>query len=335
MMLERLYLLTFFSWIPLALLAGAQKGQRPASRVIWTLCGVTFALCGYLLYLEFIWSKTVAAPIRVDLLLLIPLATVTFIGVGVWGLRRPGMVSKIASTLLLAWSLPTLVVFVHGMWKSSQSLVRLNARPALIFEAKFRNARTFENFFGTLDTSRDRRAGHFRAEDPNGVATRVIINDRGHFWLMFTCGGKVECLYSHAELGSTRLPASFTAKSEYGVPNDIVMSDWTPDRMTLSFATFSRQTFVRAPIPFTESTPAPATVRLHGAFSQTRIDRDYIYLVQVWLWQSGDRWLAYYVRRNAQCGSTSDFISASAFAGTGVRPDFVQERGGRRGSRQL
>ena len=96
-MIEYLYLLTFFSWIPLALLAGAHKGQRPASRVMWTLCGVTFALCGYLLYLEFVWSKTVIAPIRVDLLLLIPLATVTFTGVGVWGLRRRGMVSKIAS----------------------------------------------------------------------------------------------------------------------------------------------------------------------------------------------------------------------------------------------
>ena len=317
-MLEYLYLLTFFSWIPLALLAGAQKGQRPASRVLWTLCGVTFALCGYLLYLEFVWSKTVIAPIRVDLLLLIPLATATFTGVGVWGLRRRGVVSKIASVLLLVFSLPTLVVFTHGMWKSSQSLVRLNARPALIFEARFRNVRTFENFFGTLDTSRDPRAGHFRADDPNSVATRVIINDHGHFWLMFKCGGTVECLYSHAELGPIQLPAAFKAKSEFGAPDDIVMSEWNPDRMTLSFATFSRQTFVRAPIPFTEATPAPATVLFHGAFSQTRIDRDYVYLVQMWLWQSGDRWLAYYVRRNAKCGSTSDFVSAAAFAGTAV-----------------
>jgi hypothetical protein len=92
--LEYLYLLTFFSWIPLALLAAAQRGRRPASRVIWTLCGVTFVLCGYLLYLEFVWSKTVIAPIRVDLLLLIPLGTLTFLGVAVWGLRRPARRSR-------------------------------------------------------------------------------------------------------------------------------------------------------------------------------------------------------------------------------------------------
>ena len=317
-MLEYLHLLTFFSWLPLALLAGAQQGQRPAARVLWTLCGLTFVLCGYLLYLEFIWSKTVIAPIRVDLLLLIPLGTVTFTAVAVWGLRRPGLRSKIASVLLLALSLPTLIVFVHGMWRSGQSLARLNARPALIFEARFRNPQTFEHFFGTIDTSRDARAGHFRAEDPNGVATRVIINDRGHFWLMFKCGANVECLYAHAELGSTPLPSAFTSESEYGAPHDVVVSEWSPDRMTLSFTASGRQTFVRAPLPLTESIPAPATVLFHGAFSQTRIDRDYIYLVQMWLWQSGDRWLAYYVRRNAKCGSTSDFVSASPFTGTAV-----------------
>jgi hypothetical protein len=33
------------------------------------------------------------------------------------------------------------------------------------------------------------------------------------------------------------------------------------------------------------------------------------------LWQSGDRWVAYYVRRNGQCGSVNDFVSASAYEG--------------------
>jgi hypothetical protein len=33
------------------------------------------------------------------------------------------------------------------------------------------------------------------------------------------------------------------------------------------------------------------------------------------LWESGDRWVAYYVRRNAKCGSINDFVSASAYEG--------------------
>ena len=137
-MLEYLHVLTFFSWIPLALLASSQKGRRPTARWLWALCGVTFLLCGYILYLDFIWSKTVVAPIRVDLLFLIPFSTVTFTGVGVWGVRKPGGLPKIASVLLLAFSVPTLLVFAQGIWKSSKDMVRLNARPALIFEAQFR-----------------------------------------------------------------------------------------------------------------------------------------------------------------------------------------------------
>jgi hypothetical protein len=316
-MLEYLYLLTFFSWIPLAVMARAQRRRPAAARVLWTLSCVTFVLCGYLLYLEFIWSKTVIAPIRVDLLLLIPLGTGGFICVGIWGLRRAGALTKAASVLLLLLSLPTLVVFMQGMWRSSQSLVRLNARPALIFEAQFRNARNFENFFGTLDSSRDPRAGHFRAEDPNGVATRVIINDRGHFWLMFRCPPSVECVYSETELGAANFPATFKTQREFGPAVEIVVSAWTPDRLTLSFQA-GTQTFVRSPVPVGQAPTAPERVTFVGTFAQTRIDRDYVYLVQVWMWESADRWLAYYVRRIAMCGSISDFVFPTAFAGTPI-----------------
>lgn len=315
-MLEYLHVLTVFSWIPLAPLAAAQGGRPKASRVLWTLCGLTFLLCGYILYLDFIWSKTVVAPIRVDLLLVIPLTTVTFSGVGVWGLLQRGAVSKIASLLLLAFSVPTLAVFVQGMIGSAKDIAQMNRRPAMIFEAQFRNPRTFENFFGTLDIAADPRAGHFRADDPAGVATRVIVNDRGHFWLLFRCYTGVECIYSEADLGATPLPGTLSAKGESGPPSDIVVSAWTPDRLTLTFAASHRQTFVRAPVTFTETSPPAAGVIFHGAFSQTRVDRDYIYLVQLWLWQSGDRWIAYYTRRNARCGSTADFVFASAYDGT-------------------
>lgn len=317
-MLEYLHVLTFFSWIPLALLASTQKDQRPAARFLWVLCAVTFLLCGYILYLDFIWSRTVVAPIRVDLLLLIPLSTVTFTVVGVWGLRRPGGLPKIASILLLALSLPTLLVFAQGMWKSSKDIVRLNARPALIFEAQFRNPQTFKSFFGNIDKKDDPGVGHFRAEDPNGMTSRVIINDQGHFWLMFKCYAKVECVYSQADLGVTPLPGTFKAQSDAGPPRDVVVSAWSQDRFTLTFSPAGSHTFVRAPVSYSEMVSAPGKVTFHGSFSQTRIDRNYIYLVQIWLWQSGDRWVAYYARRNAICGSTNDFIFASAYVGKPV-----------------
>lgn len=322
-MLEYLHVLTVFSWIPLALLAGAQPRGRTASRVLWTLTALTFVLCGYILYLDFVWSKTVVAPIRVDLLLVIPLTTVTFSAVGVWGVAQRGAVSKFAALMLLAFSIPTLVVFARGMVRSAKDLAQMNRSPAMVFEAQFRNPRTFESFFGTLDTVVDPRAGHFRADDPAGIATRVIINDRGHFWLFFRCYTKVECIYSEADLGATPLPGTFAAQGASGPPTDVVVSAWTPEGLTLTFAGSHRQTFVRAPIVFTEPSAPAAGVVFHGAFSQTRVDRDYVYLVQLWLWQSGNRWLAYYTRRNAPCGSTADFVFASAYDGT-VQPGRIR-----------
>ena len=315
-MSEYLYLATFFSWIPLALLAGTQRG-RPAARVLRTLGVITFLFCGYLLYLEFIWSRTVVAPIRVDLLLLIPVATVTFIGVGLWGLFRPGGLPKIASLVLLALSLPTLVVFAQGIWKSSRNMVRLDARPALIFEAQFRNPQTFTRFFGNIESGDDPRAGNFRAGDAAGSPSRVIVNDEGHLWVLASCGTKVECVRWQADLGQTAraLPATFQATPEYGPPVQIAVSGWSRERLTLEFAPSRSFTFVRTPVSYLETVPGPRTVTYHGSFSETRIDRDAIYLVQIWLWQSGDRWLAYYVRQPFRCGSTNDFISASAYGG--------------------
>jgi hypothetical protein len=314
-MLEYLHVLTFFSWIPLALLANSQKDRKPSGPFLWALCGLTFLLCGYILYLDFIWAKTVVAPIRLDLLFLIPLSTLTFTGVGVWGVRKPGWLTKMASVLLLAFSVPTLLVFAQGIWKSSKVIVRLNARPALIFEAQFRNPQTFRNFFGNIDPRNDPRVGHFRAEDPKSWASRVIVNDQGHFWLMFKCGENVECVYSQADLGEISLPGTFKAQSETGLPQEVLVSAWSGDRFALNFSPQGTYTFVRAPVSYNETVSAPGKVSFHGSFSQVRIDRDYIYLIQIWLWQSGERWVAYYVRRNAKCGSINDFVSASAYEG--------------------
>ena len=292
----------------------AERSKTCRSFSLGTL-RVTFLLCGYILYLDFIWAKTVVAPIRLDLLFLIPLSTLTFTGVGVWGVRKPGRLTKMASVLLLAFSVPTLLVFAQGIWKSSKDIVRLNARPALIFEAQFRNPQTFRNFFGNIDPRNDPRVGHFRAEDPKSWASRVIVNDQGHFWLMYKSGENVECVYSQADLGEISLPGTFKAQSETGLPQEVLVSAWSGDRFALNFSPQGTYTFVRAPVSYNETVSAPGKVSFHGSFSQVRIDRDYIYLIQIWLWQSGERWVAYYVRRNAKCGSINDFVSASAYEG--------------------
>ena len=324
-MLDYLHVLTFFSWIPLALLAGTQRVHRDAARFLWILCGVTFLLCGYVLYLDFVWSKTVVAPIRVDLLLLVPLGTVTFTAVGVWGLRQPGALPKVASALLLVFSLPTLLVFAQAMWKSSRNIALLNTRPALFFEAQFRNPQTFRNFFGNIDGKVDPRMGHFRAENPKSWASRVIINDRGHFWLMFNCHPNVECVYAEADLGDMPLQGTFSATPMAGPPRDFAVAAHGRDRFTVTVPPNRTDTYARAPVPYREAAPAPGAVTFHGSFYGTRLSRDTLYLVQIWLWQSGDRWAAYYVRQGILCGTTNNFVFASAYRGHPV-PDRIDFR---------
>jgi xanthine/uracil permease len=143
--LEVLHVLSLFAWIPLALLAHVQRDQRKAARVLWGLCAAAGLLCAYALFMHFVWSRTVVAPIRADLLLVIPLMTLTSLGVGLWGVRKPGAPAKVASALLLALSLPTLVVFGKQMLDVRADLAQLDSRPALIFEAQFRNPVTFRN----------------------------------------------------------------------------------------------------------------------------------------------------------------------------------------------
>ena len=131
-MLDYLHLLPFFAWVPLALLAIWRMRERRGANVFWSLCGLFLLLWAANLYLEFVWSKTVVAPIRVDLLLTIPVAAGIAIIVGLWAVRQRAALPRIASILLLACSVPPLAVFVGGLWSAQRDAARLDTRPSLI-----------------------------------------------------------------------------------------------------------------------------------------------------------------------------------------------------------
>ncbi len=322
-MLGYLHLFTLFSWMPLALLASTQRDRRATARFLWLLSGTTALLCAYTLYLDFVWSKTVVAPIRVDLVFVVPLTTITFSAVGLWGLSRPGALAKLAAVLLLVLSLPTLALYGISIRSAGQDLQRLDRRPALIYEAQFRNPDTFRSFFGTLDDEREPRAGHFQATDPRSWASRVIINAEGHFWLLFKCRDGLECVYAQAELGDTPMPGTFRAQSEVAAAEDATVLAWSHERFTLKVGAHPADDFVRAPVALHQAATASGSVTYHGAFYQARVDHDHLHLVQLWLWQSDDRWVAYYVRGILECGSTNDFVFAAAYDGKLVANELV------------
>src|SRR5439155_6074573 len=140
----------------------------------------------------------------------------TAIAVGWWAVKQPSRLARFAAVLLFLCSMPTLGVFVWRMWNASRDAARMDARPALIFEAEFRNPRTFATFFGDVDGGDDPRAGHFQAEDPRSYVSRAIVNDRGHVWLMLRCGENVECVHWEADVAGAPLPGTFSARSVVG-----------------------------------------------------------------------------------------------------------------------
>jgi len=135
---------------------------------------------------------------------------------------------------------------------------------------------------------------------------------------MLRCGENVECVHWEADLAGAPLPGTFSARSIVGPPRNVVVSEWTRDRLTLALPPSPASVLVRTPVPYGEREETRGAVTFLGAFSQARRDRDYVYLVQTWLWRSNDRWLAYYTRRIAQCGSTNDFVAASPFVGKAI-----------------
>jgi hypothetical protein len=133
--------------------------------------------------------------------------------------------------------------------------------------------------------------------------------------VMIECGASVECVHLEADLRDAPLPGPLRATGAGGSPRDLMVTAWSRDQFTLRLRPGGSVTFVRAPVTFRETAPPAENVAFLGAFSRTRVERNYVYLVQMWLWQSDDRWLAYYVRANAMCGSTNDFVHAAAFEG--------------------
>lgn len=295
--------------------------------MLWSLAAAMFLLCGYDLYLDFVWSRHVVAPIRVDLLLTIPLAIAVSIGAAVWALRQRAIAPAIAAVMLFAVSLPPLALVARQTWSANRDMVRMRARPTMIFDAQFRNRASFETFFGSIGHGADARSGHFVSPDRAGRLSRAVVNDRGHLWLWTRCSyTEAECVAWEADLGPSLAPGTFEARAEFGPRQALAVSAWTHDRLTLTLPPGREETLVRAAVTYRESTPRPAQVVFRGTFAGERVDGEYVELNQMWLWEAGNRWLAYSTRQTARCGSTNDFVFPSPNEGHRIGDEIFFER---------
>ncbi|MBL7554182.1 MAG: hypothetical protein JNM24_00045 [Bdellovibrionaceae bacterium] len=321
----------FFAWIPLGLITYSIRTNRPLALKLSVFSVISFFLCSYFLYVEFIWSRQVINPIRLDLLFLIPILSIFYFFTGFYFLKIwKQLKSKAVITaclLLILISASNLGFFASNFLKIQSDANKIQTIPSLLFEAQFKNQNNFSKFFGSIDASENPIAGHFQAA-PNEWATRMIINSKGHLWLYFHCSSNTECIRGEAKipLSQRNFPATIDLHSLGGSQEEGQFSDIQADRFTFTLWVILNgqkkpyvkpATFVRTPPPFRQKSPgSKEDVIYSGAFSQFKITDKYIEPVQLWLWQSGDRFLGYYVRQNFGCGTENNFITPIQLEGT-------------------
>src|SRR6266540_3118148 len=315
-----LYLMTFFAWVPLGAMAFGARGSRRRVKSLSALTALSLLACVYVLYMDFIWSKRVIAPIRVDLLLLIPLSSGLYLAMGAWGLNvwrtSHSRLMLVSSVFLVLPAAFLFVAFWYSMWSSNKTAAKIDSIPALLFDAQFKNAENFERTF--RDISGTPVAGHYQSE-PGAWATRVIINARGHVWLYFNCGNS-ECVHSEAtiESGATTLPRTIALDGHVGTLYDGEIAPVGDGRFTLALQTsrdgakhpyLTPVTFSKSPVAFRGTDQRPDSVRYWGTFAQSRVHGNDVEPIQLWLWQQDSRFIAFYIRQNFDCGKPHSFIS--------------------------
>jgi hypothetical protein len=321
---EVTYIATFCCWVFVALIFLAFKRAKTPAPIIKILAVLSLVVWIYIINAEFM-SRRVVAPIRVDLVLLIPLFSSLYIAVGIWGLwrwrtQRAGLL-LLSSLALIVIPIQPLVDFVVQMKAGAKNMSKIESIDSLLFEAQFKNEENFSKTFGSIDRAQLPIAGHYQAAN-GSWATRAIVNTEGHLWIYFL--GRTltdECIRTQGDLGrsSTGFPQVITLHPQVGADEEGRFTDASPDRFTISIWTdFNGQkrpymtpvTFTRSPVPFRGATNAPSEVKYLGAFSQKRIRGNTVEPIQLWLWQAGPRFMGFYIRRNFACESQNGFISA-------------------------
>lgn len=328
-MLEYLHLITFMAWLPLAFLTYSLKNNSILYLRFRIISAITFILCLYVFYMHFYWSYKVINPIRLDLLFLIPTFSTLFLFIGVWGIRKYKELKLkmflISSLLLILLSLPTLMTFLKMTFDIQKDMTALNSIPSLLLEAQFQSALNFKRSFGETSSDNNSIVGYYESPK-NTWATRLIINKEGHLWLYFKCGDNTECVHSEADinLANFKFPNSFPLKTN-GIANFsatlssdnfeqfsflVLIEDHNQKKQYMGPVTFKRSS-----IPFRSQGPLVEKVKYLGSYSELDQNGKNIELIQLWIWQSEDKILAYYVRLNSTCDLENNFIYANTLQG--------------------
>ncbi len=320
------YLEALVLWAPLLLLAGGARKAPTPVRVAMVASAMAAANeC----FMTFVWEPTVTAPIRIDILLLLPvLGFINAISGGIMlysGVLKKNQEQKRDGSLivmgLLCLSVPMLAIVG---WVDVSSHMRTLQRSSddgrrLRFEAGFRDDASQKRFFGELASDSSPWAGYYLGSNQDPRYQYLIINDAGKIWLY---GQKfyVTEVQGHQDPEN---PNQFggAARQESTLMMDVSLERQADNSFTLRVKHSNNSGYeeIGRDLVFTKTPPPrfPVLTSLHdevkfmGVFSaKYGIHDNSFWVVQVWLWESNGRVWGRYLRNNYTKGNKYDFVAA-------------------------
>jgi hypothetical protein len=311
-----LFQLVRLSAIPAAALWLGTRGGREMRAARWAAAFIVAAGAGDLLL-------TLAAsgePIRVDLVLLLPLVAIADLAAGYAALRRGnGFAVRTGAMALLALGAAGVSAQILMARHTAEVNGLLDQKRKLLFEARFRDEASFRRAFGEITSATDPVAGHYQPAERHWWLSRVVINASGDAWLYYH-HGETESLYGR---GRQVTPGVFEVRQDlteqaHRFTLSPAERDW---RATLSSSRGSdprvNGVLLRRTAPrFSGAPPDTGEIAGRGVYSNVQpVSEQHRRLVQLWLWHNGSEIWGCYVRSIQVRNTLARFIHPARFEG--------------------
>lgn len=307
-----LYFALLVFWLALIRPGRRLSGRHRLIVLVAAAAGLIAAV--YEALMIFVITPGMSAPIRIDILLIVPVLWVVYavaVGVLLWVQRSK---ANIVRAVVLGFIGLGIVSQWAVMNNYSADLTRIfHDRNAMLFEAKFRNLDTYQSYFGAFDAQKPESptahpVGHWKTKEHDHY-TRLIVNAEGVAWLFYRCGA-TECTYRSTDAG---IQPGTDGAWDVGLSQGgraVLALHLTPDgsdRLTTGSSEYPI-IFEKAPPPINPA-PAPEALTYLGPFTGLDCESTTAWLSQVWLWQEGMRLYGVGVFARYPMGYHAQFIS--------------------------
>ncbi|APV51280.1 hypothetical protein BWI17_17270 [Betaproteobacteria bacterium GR16-43] len=311
------YLAELFLWVPLAYCVVT----LPASRR-WLIGPAAFSLLAavYEGYMTFVWERTVVAPIRVDIFLVVFMATIVNVIAGL-GLAFGGKGTterkprSIIATLCLAIPVLAIAGYLYMRADTAALDVQFEQGRKYRFETAFRDDATEKRVFGDIKPNANPWAGYYVGDGADDRFKHLVINEAGQFWLYGTALYLSEGYRKPDSTNADRYEAQGSGRMNQKMRLALRRQADGPYLLEVDFgygvATPPKTVPVQRATPprFPQTSSPNDEVKFVGVFSGTYTEgTKSFWLVQFWLWESkGGQW-GLYVHDNYVPGQRREFI---------------------------